>query len=297
MKRQDDYLTKYTQRALERISEPNRSTIRQYLLFKEQVGQKPSTLASAVGVMVAMDRVVEGKRLTELTPDDLRAAVAAYATDHKPNCVLTFCAVLQAFYRWRYDDAIPPAIAKALKRKTRPIQPPARVVSEQEFRMLLDAARDARSKPQQLRDQAILWTLWYGGFRISEMMSLRVSDLTFRDAGVELKLRELSPRLKTGARTIFLVEAAGALRLWLALHPYGDDPEAPLFPFDRQSPLHTTTVRIMVRNLCKDTGVKHVHPHAFRHTRATRNPVGTKRSSGSSSAGPPAASTRATTST
>jgi integrase len=133
--------------------------------------------------------------------------------------------------------------------------------------------------------RATLWTLFDAGFRISELLSLRVSDCRFDDAAGEatLSLREeLSEAegLKTGARYVVVRDAIPALKAWLALHPWADDGEAPLFTavgfFRHARRLNDDVLNDVIREAfalvsAKPMGERtHYTAHDFRHSSATR---------------------------
>jgi integrase len=91
-----------------------------------------------------------------------------------------------------------------------------------------------KQKPMKAaRDRALLLVGFAGAFRRSELVGLRVEDLTPFDHGIELVLRKSKTDQAGKGRTVFIPEAKGArcpvksLGEWLAL--YGIT-EGPLFP-------------------------------------------------------------------
>jgi integrase len=74
--------------------------------------------------------------------------------------------------------------------------------------------------------------LWDSGFRISELLALRIESfrLDADGKGARLVLPHDAPDLKTGPRTIYVIECVDPIRAWLSLHSQRDNPKAVLFP-------------------------------------------------------------------
>ena len=102
--------------------------------------------------------------------------------------------------------------------------------------------------------------------RKGELLSLRVRDVTRRPRYTEMRVHG-----KTGERTIPLVRSAPILDRWLEVHP---DPRlsAPLFTAVSEGEalkINAGTPNDVLRDLCARAGLRHIHPHMFRHTRLT----------------------------
>lgn len=136
------------------------------------------------------------------------------------------------------------------------------------------------------RDSAIIALLYDSGSRIGELLSMRVRDVEFDEQGAIVTY----PEGKTGWRKNRVVFAASYLRVWMDAHEYREDKDAPLFyslrghykdksvPFlKRGEPgnkimtrLTDEAVRRQLKIIASKAGVKrNIHPHLFRHTRAT----------------------------
>lgn len=111
--------------------------------------------------------------------------------------------------------------------------------------------------PDNLRDRAILETLFSTGLRVSELVSLKRDE-------IDLDRGEFSVRGKgSKVRVVFLSEAArGAIKSYLDKRT---DVEPELFP------LTPRTVQRIVRKCAVKAGIigKSVHPHTLRHSFAT----------------------------
>ena len=79
---------------------------------------------------------------------------------------------------------------------------------------------------------------------------------------------------KTGPRRVRLIASVPALAQWLSVHPFRNDPNAPLWvgvgTVGRNEPLSYNGARAMLKRLVKKAGVnKRVYTHLMRHSRAT----------------------------
>ena len=136
------------------------------------------------------------------------------------------------------------------------------------------------------RDAAIIATLYDSGCRIGELLSMRVKDVEFDDNGAIVTF----PEGKTGWRKNRVVLASSYLRVWLDSHEYKRDNTNPLFyslkgnykdktlsrdeighPDNKiLNVLTSDGVRRQLHIIAKKAGItRRIHPHLFRHTRAT----------------------------
>lgn len=119
------------------------------------------------------------------------------------------------------------------------------------------------------RDKALVAVLWETGGRIGEVGNLQLKHVTRVQHGFSLDFTG-----KTGQRTPLVVSAAPYLSQWLANHPFRDNPDAPLWVHNHYEttprPLMYTTIRYLLQRLFARAHIsKPVHPHVFRHGRAT----------------------------
>lgn len=125
------------------------------------------------------------------------------------------------------------------------------------------------------RDRALIGCLWDTGVRISELLALDLGNV-----------RETAATNGNGSRTVFhlsfhkvkvpgeehigyVIESAPILSAWLKAHP-DKRPDAPLFPAYTGTRWSRKAAHFAVRQAARKAGMaKHVHPHLFRHSRAT----------------------------
>ncbi|AAK22331.1 tyrosine recombinase XerC [Caulobacter vibrioides] len=141
-----------------------------------------------------------------------------------------------------------------------------RPVSEDQARDLItQAAEDTERDPwETARDEAVLTLLWGCGLRISEALSLRMSD-----APLAATLRITGKGGKT--RIVPVLDAVrDAIEAYLDELPFNLAPDEALFRAKRGGPLSPRHVQGLVQTLRGRLGLSdRVTPHAFRHAFAT----------------------------
>jgi len=118
-----------------------------------------------------------------------------------------------------------------------------------------------------LRDKALISVLYESGTRIGELLSMRIKNVKFDEYGGVLIVNG-----KTGMRRVRIVQSVKELKDWLYYHPFGTDPEAFVWANKQNLRAHVgyMAVLTMLRKVAKRCGMrKKIHPHLFRHSRAT----------------------------
>ena len=173
---------------------------------------------------------------------------------------------IRSFYRWldRRHGVANTAIAVVRGPRVKPSLP--RPVSvDQAFGLIEEARGDEDRAPwESARDAAVLTLLYGCGLRISEALSLRRKDAplpsTLRITGKGAKTR-LSP---------VLPQVAEAVAAYVAVTPFRDGPEEPLFRAKRGGALSPRHVQALMQKLRGAMGLPDTAtPHALRHAFAT----------------------------
>jgi integrase/recombinase XerD len=164
-------------------------------------------------------------------------------------------------------------------------------VSEQEFQTFIDSihmGQDPNGDPPGFRDRLLCLMLKEGGFRIGEILGLRMEDLEFGKQGVHVRFRsdnENGARAKAGyGRDRFVhlptdilglldiyltevwIEATPATtHLWIVLNKRAKSREG---DSTYGAALTVATVEKMFQYYSQRSGIK-LHPHVLRHTHAT----------------------------
>lgn len=137
-----------------------------------------------------------------------------------------------------------------------------------------------RQKLEGLRNRALLYALADSGARVSEVLRLTADDILgarLNDQGIwQIRVRGKG-RGKSGRLVTlrFTAPTLEAMRQYLTLR--NDPGAADLFvshartrPKYRGQPLSANAVWRMIRRTSKVLGLPHIHPHDFRHWRATQ---------------------------
>jgi integrase len=135
------------------------------------------------------------------------------------------------------------------------------VVSREDVEKLIRGA----SNPQ---DRLLIELLYESGARIGEIYNLRIKDLQFDEHGAILWFRG-----KSGARRRRVYGCVPELRLQVNNHPERSNAEARFFHYGRhgESDFKLFTLQKRVRLLGQRVLKRSIHPHCFRHTRATED--------------------------
>lgn len=169
---------------------------------------------------------------------------------------------IRKFYKWYYNEENPELtkwIKTNVKRKQQ--KAPEDILTEAEIVALVDNATNNR-------DKALIALLWDIGARIGEIGTLRIKDLIFDNIGLTIHVNG-----KTGFRRVRAVWSIECLNTWLTEHPERDNPNAPLwfkFGTEKLEILRYDAIRRRLIKVSEKAGIKKkIHPHLFRHSRAT----------------------------
>ncbi len=206
------------------------------------------------------------KDFKDITKREVEEAAAKITTDksltdHKKGRL--FLSIKMAF-RFALGDGVsnPPQVAWIRYKARSKEKLPTEMLSEEDIKKLINAATT-------LRDKAIIALLYDAGIRVGELLNLKISDLELNE-----ELAHITVMGKTGSRKIPIAFAVLYLASYLQLRESAK-PEDPLFVSEgswRNLQKKTTGAAItkMLRLAAHRVDIKkHIHPHLFRHSRAT----------------------------
>jgi len=199
-------------------------------------------------------------------------AKVQYREDYSEWTKQSYRVILKKFYKWMvYKDEYklrheyPPIcawICTNISRKNQPKVKASDILTEDEIDRLIKSA-------EHPRDKAFISMLYELGSRIGEIGGMRVRDVTRDQYSYIVDLEG-----KTGHRTPRIVLSDPYLTTWLNIHPYKDNPDAPLWLAiigDKVvEPMMYQALRKLVKRLAAKAKIKkRIYPHLFRHTRVT----------------------------
>ena len=195
----------------------------------------------------------------DVTTDDIRDYLASYSGDGRvgKTTIDNIRRVISSFFSWlEEEDYIYKSPVRRIKKiKTSRVLKP--VYSDESLELLRDSC-------EEIRDLAMIDLLSSTGIRVGELVQLDRRDIDF-DA------RECVVHGKGDKERRVYFDARAKTHLLAYLELRVDDTPA-LFvslrrPFRR---LEISGVEARLRKLGEDSGVKHVRPHKFRRTLATK---------------------------
>lgn len=205
----------------------------------------------------------------EIAAADLRGYLASRRQGENalaPRSLSQALSSIRAFHRYLDQrHGVPNAAVELVRGPRLKIGLPRPVSEDQARDLITEAADDTERDPwETARDEAVLTLLWGCGLRISEALSLRMSDAPLASA-----LRITGKGGKT--RIVPVLDAVrDAIAVYLDELPFKLGPDEPLFRAKRGGPLSPRHVQGLVQTLRGRLGLSdRVTPHAFRHAFAT----------------------------
>ena len=174
---------------------------------------------------------------------------------------------IKAFYKYLlYEDVLDQSPADLLEAPKTGRKLPD-TLSVEEINSLIDAID--LSKPEGTRNKAMLETLYGCGLRVSELISLQISNLYFKDGFIKITGKGDKERLvpigDTAVKNINIYK--DEVRNHLKIKKESTDI---LFLNRRGSKLTRVMVFLIIKDLAERIGLKKtISPHTFRHSFAT----------------------------
>ena len=204
------------------------------------------------------------KDLSKSNRQDLQSVVAEIEKkEWSPHSKHSFKVMIKKFYRFAegidekgvYPDKIR-WLRTGVKNNHKKL--PEELITEEEVKKMIGSV-------QNIRDKALLSSLYESGCRIGEIGSMKIKDVTFDEHGAKINVNG-----KTGARRIRLVNSTPYLQEWINRHEYNQDSNSYLWIKNNGEPLSYTRISDVLKKVAKRVGIKkRIYPHLFRHSRAT----------------------------
>ncbi|MFM6976617.1 MAG: site-specific tyrosine recombinase XerD [Sphingobacteriaceae bacterium] len=174
---------------------------------------------------------------------------------------------IKAFFRYLMQEELISADPSTLLQSPKLMRKLPDTLSLPEINSLIDAID--LSKPEGMRNKAILETLYGCGLRVSELVNLRISNLF-----LELDMLKITGKGNKERLVPIGSSAVKYLKIWLQevrVHlKIKPDHQDFLFLNRRGAPLSRVMVFIIINDLAANIGLKKkISPHTFRHSFAT----------------------------
>jgi len=204
-----------------------------------------------------------------------KAAVVAFLRNPGPSGVPpssvvwnTRLACLRSFFGYLYREELVPENPAVKVEFARPAPRPPVYLTHAEFRQLFDTIRQLGHNYYRDRDAAIIVTFYHTGLRLSELVSLDVSQVDWQSE-LFRAVRRKGGQVKD---VPFNAEVTLVLSHWLKRRSSLGiaETERALFVSDRRTRLKQRSVERLFSRYSEMAGLgKKVTPHVLRHTTAT----------------------------
>lgn len=169
---------------------------------------------------------------------------------------------LAQFFDWaRRQNLIDIDPTEDIETLRRPVRQPQSLDPRDLRRLLREASVD-------VRNYAIIEMLAGTGLRVGELLALQIGDIALNPrSGVVIVRRGKQGNYREVPLT---KDVRVALQRYLKEHPAPDDPSAALWMGTRGPLSHRSSVMRLLNKYAQRANIDDVHPHALRHTFATR---------------------------
>lgn len=200
--------------------------------------------------------------------DDLKSVITQLSskTNISPRTVEDYKQAIRKYYKWKLSDKEFHKRVQWIKvrgNSVNRLKKSEEMVSVEEMHKLIENCIS-------VRDKALFSSLYDSGCRVGEILTLRIRDLQNDQWGTVLHVSG-----KTGERMVRIVgDSVPYLREWVQQHPKSSDPDAMVFISTSAQaygePMNYPEMARALSRAKKRAGItRRIHPHLFRHTRAT----------------------------
>lgn len=233
----------------------NEMILKRYKACLIIAGRSPKTVAAYERIVRKLFDAIQ-KNFTDMTVSDLRYFLAYEKSRGVSNRTLENTRVqISSFFTWLLDEEM---IYKNPCKQIAPIKYP------KEIRLPFSAIEiDAiRSACQTKKERSIVEFLLASGVRVSELCTIRLSDINFDTLAIKVREGKGSKQ-----RTVYINDLASKhLMEYLTSRKANGDY---LYYNKWKEPLNPGGVRHILKMIEERAGVTNVHPHRFRRTFAT----------------------------
>lgn len=239
---------------------------KQYLIFEK--GLSPKSVEAYLHDVALLETFLEEKKMEEATREDCQAFLKAiYERGVAPRSQARILSGIKAFYRFLlYDGVLTEDPTELLYAPKIGLHLPD-VLSIEEIEAIISVID--LSTPEGHRNRAMVEVLYGCGLRVSELITLRLSNLFFTEGFVKIVGKGNKERFVPIGSTaqkmvkLYMEGARATLKIKKGEEDY-------VFLNRRGSHLTREMVFMLVKKWAKEAGVeKSISPHTFRHSFAT----------------------------
>lgn len=250
----NDYCIELKSTELVPFDNSNFIILKNYLGTKQLEGYSSNTLKQYKRHIEIMFNNI-GKKISEITTNDLRYHFASYQKAHDISNVSldNMRRVYNSFFKWCVQEKIisenPCERIKAFKSTKKQVKP----FTATEIETLCDACKN-------VRDRAMIEFLYSTGVRVTELVSLDKRDIDFTRASVIVRHGKGDKE-----RTVYISEKC---MYWLKKYLNERKDDDPCLWYGKFGRLSKRGVEMIIQKLGEKTDIE-AFPHKFRHTLAT----------------------------
>lgn len=239
---------------------------RQYLNYEK--GLSPKSVEAYLHDVLQLEEYLQDKDIVKVTLEDVQDFLKAlYDKKIAPRSQARMISGIKAFYNFLvYDGTIDESPVILLDAPKIGMHLPD-VLSIDEVEAILTAVD--LSEPEGHRNRAILEVLYGCGLRVSELVTLKISNLFFDEGFIKVIGKGDKERMVPIGRTAqnMVKQYMEGTRLHLSIKKGEEDF---LFLNRRGSHLTREMIFMMVKKCAEKAGIqKSISPHTFRHSFAT----------------------------
>jgi site-specific recombinase XerD len=223
---------------------------------------KTTTIRTEKIILISMDNKIK-KPFKDVTEQDILDYLAQYKEGTRDSRINH----IKLFYRWLFKlekgDRLPDCIRRIkptpyrLKRQKGDIESRERRITPIEYQRLVDCAHTIMHK-------ALLEALYHFGPRISELLSMNATDVSYDGSITKVTFRES----KTQARDAVCIGRLNHLLTWSeSYQPFKGQKDKPLWVDHRTNNRYASRSALtLLQRICERAGVQKRTLHDFRHT-------------------------------
>ncbi len=255
--------------ALERIdnfktSGQNKKTIMKFSDYLISEGLSRARIIKYISHLRKISELIK-KNFEDADREDVERIFRAIETSELADYTKKdYRVICKRFYKWlRKTDEYPPEVSwlkATLRNNSHKL--PEDMLTQDEIIQMVNAA-------DHPRDKALVFCLYESGCRIGEIATLKLKNIESDEYGAVIHVSG-----KTGDRRVRLIASSPSLWSWVNIHPDKDNPDAFLWlgigTKNKNKMMSYGSIAMMLKNLGEKAGIKKkIHPHLFRHSRAT----------------------------